>query len=86
MWYFASRCVAIRLNLFGRFVMTIFHFGRHTVPFTDIHDIHLDYNYHENEIFIDLELNGGVQMSLNLPDSLTFMEQFIKQIRDVKDA
>ncbi len=65
--------------------MTIFHFGRHSVPLADIHDINLQYNYHENEIFIDLELNGGVQMSLNLPDSLTFMEQFVKHIREVKN-
>jgi len=65
--------------------MVIFHFGRHSVPFADIHDIHVEYNYHENEIFIDLELNGGVQMSLNLPDSLTFMEQFVKHVREVKN-
>jgi len=64
--------------------MTIFHFGRHTVPFADIHDIHVDYNYHENEIFVDLEVNGGVQMSLNLPDSVVFMEQFIGKIKEKK--
>jgi len=65
--------------------MTIFHFGRHAVPFTDIHDIHLEYNYHNNEIFVDLEVNGGVQMSLNLPDSIVFMEQFINKIKQEKD-
>lgn len=64
--------------------MTIFHFGRHSVPFADIHDIHLDYNYHENEIFVDLELNGGVQMSLNIQDSIVFMEQFIDKIKHEK--
>jgi len=64
--------------------MTIFHFGRHSVPFADIHDIHLDYNYHENEIFVDLELNGGVQMSLNIQDSIVFMEQFINKIKHEK--
>ncbi len=64
--------------------MTIFHFGRHTVPFADIHDIHLEYNYHNNEIFVDLEVNGGVQMSLNLPDSIIFMEQFINKIKQEK--
>lgn len=64
--------------------MTIFHFGRHTVPFADIHDIHLEYNYHDNEIFVDLEVNGGVQMSLNLPDSVLFMEQFIGKIKQEK--
>ena len=66
--------------------MTIFHFGRHTVPFSDIHDINLQYNYHENEIFVDLELNGGVQMSLNLPDSIVFMEQFIQNIKTEKNV
>ncbi|MBS1536301.1 MAG: hypothetical protein JST20_00970 [Bacteroidetes bacterium] len=64
--------------------MTIFHFGRHSVPFADIHDIHLEYNYHNNEIFVDLEVNGGVQMSLNLPDSVVFMEQFINKIKQEK--
>ncbi len=61
--------------------MTIFQFGRHSVPFADIHDIHLDYNYQNGEIFVDLELNGGVQMSLNLHDSVVFMEQFINKIK-----
>jgi len=65
-------------------VTTIFHFGRHNVPFTDIHDINVEYKYHDNEIFVDLELNGGAQLSLNLPDSVTFMEQFIKKIKDEK--
>jgi len=65
--------------------MTIFHFGRHSVPLSDIHDINLKYNYHENEIYIDLEINGGAQMSLNLPDSLTFLEEYIKHSREVKN-
>lgn len=54
------------------------------MPFTDIHDINVEYKYHDNEIFVDLELNGGAQLSLNLPDSVTFMEQFIKKIKDEK--
>lgn len=66
--------------------MTIFHFGRHSVPFADIHDIHLDYDYHKSEIFVDLELNGGAQMSLNLHDSIIFMEQFINKIKSEKDS
>lgn len=64
--------------------MTVFHFGRHSVPYSDIGDIHLDYDYHTNEIFVDLELKGGVQLSLNLPDSIQFMEQFINKIKEVK--
>lgn len=64
--------------------MKILKFGKHNLPFADIHDINLEYNYHDNEIYVDLEINGGVQMSLNLPDSLAFMEQFIQKVRDVK--
>lgn len=64
--------------------MTIFHFGKHSVPFTDIHDIHVEYKYHDNEIYVDLELNGGAQLSLNLPDSLVFMEQFLAKIKEEK--
>ncbi|HLP27229.1 MAG TPA: hypothetical protein VK147_01230 [Candidatus Didemnitutus sp.] len=64
---------------------TIFRFGKHVVPFTDIHDINVVYKYHDMEIYVDLELNGGAQLSLNLPDSLTFMEQFLKKIREEKD-
>ena len=64
--------------------MTIFHFGRHNVPLNDIQDVHMEYNYHGNEIYVDLELHGGVQMGLNLQDSLTFMEQFIKKVKEEK--
>ncbi len=64
--------------------MTVFHFGKHSIPLADIHDIHLEYNYAEREIYIDLEITGGAQMSLNLPDSLTFMEEFIKHARETK--
>ncbi|MCO6466782.1 MAG: hypothetical protein J5I53_09225 [Bradyrhizobiaceae bacterium] len=66
--------------------MKILQFGKHKMPFSDIHDINLEYDYHSNEIYVDLEINGGVQMSLNLPDSLAFMEQFIARIRDVKNV
>lgn len=67
-------------------IMTIFEFGRHKVPFADIHDINVEYRYHDSEIFVDLELNGGAQLSLNLPDSLTFMEIFLKKIREDKNV
>jgi hypothetical protein len=65
--------------------MIIFHFGKHSVPLADIHDIRVDYKYQDNEIYVDLEINGGAQLSLNLPDSLTFMEQFMAHIREVKN-
>lgn len=64
--------------------MTIFHFGKHSVPFADVRDINVTYKYHDSEMYIDLELNGGAQLSLNLPDSLVFMEQFIQKIREEK--
>jgi hypothetical protein len=31
-------------------------------------------------------LNGGAQMSLNLSDSLVFMEEFIKKIKEDKNV
>ena len=65
--------------------MTIFHFGKHSVPFSDIHDIRVEYKYHDNEIYVDLELNGGAQLSLNLPDSVVFMEQFLAKIKEQKN-
>ncbi|OJX60887.1 MAG: hypothetical protein BGO89_04805 [Candidatus Kapaibacterium thiocyanatum] len=65
-------------------IMTIFNFGRHNVPFADIQNIKVDYKYPDSEIYVDLELSGGAQLSLNLPDSLTFMEQFLQKIREEK--
>jgi len=47
--------------------MHIFHFGNHSISLSDIRDIKLQYDYQKNEIYVDLELNGGAQMSLNLP-------------------
>lgn len=66
--------------------MTVFHFGKHAIPLADIHDINVTYKYHDNELYVDLELNGGAQLSLNLPDSVVFMEQFIKKIRETKNV
>jgi hypothetical protein len=66
--------------------MHIFHFGNHSISLSDIRDIKLQYDYQKNEIYVDLELNGGVQMSLNLPDSLVFMEEFIKKIKEDKNV
>ena len=65
--------------------MHIFHFGKHSVPLSDIHDINLQYDYHKGEIYVDLELNGGAQVSLNLPDSLEFMQEFIQKIKEDKN-
>jgi hypothetical protein len=65
--------------------MRIVHFGKHDVPFSDIRDIRVQYKYHDNEIYVDLELNGGAQLSLNLPDSVMFMEQFLATIKEEKN-
>ena len=35
-------------------------------------------------MFIDLELNGDIQLSLNLHDSLLFMKKFIQKIKEKK--
>lgn len=62
--------------------MTFFEFGRHKVAMTDIHDINVEYRYQDMEIFVDLELNGGAQVSLNIEDSIVFLEQFITKVRE----
>jgi len=65
--------------------MTIFHFGKHAVPFADVLNISMTYKYPDSEIYVDLEIKGGAQLSLNLADSVMFMEQFIKKIRETKN-
>jgi hypothetical protein len=62
--------------------MTFFEFGRHKVAMSDIHDINVEYRYQDVEIFVDLELAGGAQVSLNMEDSVAFLEQFIAKVRD----
>lgn len=64
--------------------MKIFKFGGHEVPFSDILNIRVSYKYHDAEIYVDLEVQGGGIISLNLPDSLAFMEEFIHKIREDK--
>lgn len=65
--------------------MTIFHFGKHVVPFSDILNFSVTYKYADSEIYVDLEIKGGAQLSLNLADSVVFMEQFITKIRETKN-
>ena len=65
--------------------MHILHIGKHAISLSDVRDINLQYDYQKNEIFVDLELNGGVQLSLNLLDSLAFMSEFIKKIQEEKN-
>ena len=67
-------------------VMAAFTFGKHAIHVSDIRDIKLAYDYQKSEMFIDLELNGGIQLSLNLHDSILFMEQFIHKIKEEKNV
>ncbi|MFN4767085.1 MAG: hypothetical protein ACK5F4_02865 [Ignavibacteria bacterium] len=64
--------------------MHIVHIGNHAISLSDVRDIKVQYDYQENEIYVDLELNGGVQLSLNLQDSVTFMAEFIQKIKEEK--
>ena len=62
-----------------------FKVGTHTISLSDIRDINLQYDYQQNEIYVDLELNGGIQISLNLADSLLFLNEFIQKIIEEKN-
>lgn len=64
--------------------MHIVHIGNHAISLSDVRDIKVQYDYPKNEIYVDLELNGGVQLSLNLQDSVTFMAEFIQKIKEEK--
>ncbi|GDX64735.1 hypothetical protein LBMAG35_15730 [Chlorobiota bacterium] len=64
--------------------MHIVHIGNHAISLSDVRDIKVQYDYQENEIYVDLELNGGVQLSLNLQDSVIFMAEFIQKIKEEK--
>lgn len=64
--------------------MHIVHIGNHAISLSDVRDIKVQYDYQENEIYVDLELNGGVQLSLNLKDSVIFMAEFIQKIKEEK--
>ena len=62
-----------------------FKVGTHTISLSDIRDINLQYDYQQNEVYVDLELNGGIQISLNLVDSLLFLNEFIQKIIEEKN-
>jgi hypothetical protein len=65
--------------------MHILHFGQHSISLSDVRDIKVQYDYQKYEMYIDLELNGGAQVSLNLVDSLAFMSEFIQKIKEEKN-
>ncbi|MEY2719500.1 MAG: hypothetical protein RLZZ273_866 [Bacteroidota bacterium] len=62
--------------------MKIFHFGGHNVARADILNANITYDFADLEFYVDLEVKGGGMMSLNLEDSLIFMEEFIHDVRD----
>lgn len=62
--------------------MKIFHFGGHNVARADILNANITYDFADLELYVDLEVKGGGMMSLNLEDSLIFMEEFIHDVRD----
>lgn len=73
------------INISLSIMIHFFKVGTHTISLSDIRDINLQYDYQQNEIFVDLELNGGIQISLNLDDSLLFMNEFIQKIIEEKN-
>ncbi len=65
--------------------MTILHFGDHSIPYADILNARVSCSFNTAEIYVDIEVQGGGVMSLNLPDSLSFMDAFISHIRSEKN-
>lgn len=62
--------------------MKIFHFGGHDVARADILNANIKFDYADLRLYIDIEVKGGGTMSLNLEDSLIFMEDFIHEVRN----
>lgn len=65
--------------------MTILQFGDHSIPYADILNARVNCSFNTAEIYVDIEVQGGGVMSLNLPDSLSFMDAFIGHIRSEKN-
>jgi catabolite regulation protein CreA len=68
--------------LFLEVEMKMFHFSGHDIPRADIINARVSCSYADLTLFVDIELEGGTTMSLSQDDSLVFMEDFIKRIRD----
>ncbi|MFN5875011.1 MAG: hypothetical protein ACK45E_01910 [Ignavibacteria bacterium] len=62
--------------------MKIFHFGGRDVARADILNANIKYDFADLQLFVDLEVKGGGIMSLNLEDSLIFMDEFIHEVRN----
>ena len=65
--------------------MNVLHFGDHNIPYSDILNARVNCSFISAEIYVDIEVQGGGVMSLNLPDSLSFMDAFINHIRSEKN-
>lgn len=65
--------------------MNILHFGEHTVAYSDILNARVNCSFNTTEIYVDIEVQGGGIISLNLSDSLSFMEAFMAHIRSEKN-
>jgi hypothetical protein len=65
--------------------MNVLRFGEHDVPYADILNARVNCSFTTSEIYVDIEVQGGGVMSLNLHDSLRFMEAFIEHIRTEKN-
>lgn len=65
--------------------MNVLHFGEHNIPYADILNARVNCSFNTAEIYVDIEVQGGGVMSLNLSDSLQFMEAFIAHIRNEKN-
>lgn len=64
--------------------MNVLRFGEHQIPYADILNARVNCSFATSEIYVDIEVQGGGVMSLNLHDSLRFMEVFIEHIRTEK--
>jgi len=65
--------------------MNVLRLGEHHIPYADILNARVNCSFATSEIYVDIEVQGGGVMSLNLHDSLRFMEVFIEHIRTEKN-
>ncbi len=65
--------------------MNILHFGDHKIPYSDVLNARVNCSFNTAEIYVDIEVQGGGVMSLNLSDSLSFMDAFVQHIRNEKN-
>jgi hypothetical protein len=61
--------------------MKIFTFSGHRIALADILNVSVSCDYNATSLHVELELQGGAVMSLNVADSVVFMEEFSAQVR-----